>query len=97
MPDQARGWLPDQVQALGEVACRSEVLRAPDPPPPARTHAALRPGAPEALRTAALLAAWLGAGAGRLLAALDRRGTLGSADDLQARACLSSCLIWRRC
>lgn len=75
-----------QVQALGEVVCRAEVRERPPPPPPARTYALLRPGAPDAVRTVALLAAWLGSGAGQVLGALDRRNALRSRDDLAVRA-----------
>lgn len=78
------------MQALGEVVCRTELRERPLPPPPARTYALLRPGAPDAVRTVALLAAWLGSGAGQVLGALDRRNALRSQDDLAVRGpCLA--------
>lgn len=80
-------WLDAQVQALwGEVLCRTEVTGRPAPPPPARTYAALRPGAPDVLRTAALLAAWIGSGAAAALGLLDRRNATRSQGDLMVCA-----------
>ena len=70
---------------MGEVWCRAEVVQRPPPPAPARVHATLRPGAPDVLRTAALSAGWLAAGARQALGALDRRNLARLQRDLQAR------------
>ena len=65
--------------------CRAEVVQRPPPPPPARVHATLRPGAPDVLRTAALSAGWLAAGARQALGAVARRNLARLQRDLQAR------------
>lgn len=75
----------EQVHALGEVWCRAEVVQRPPPPPPGRVYATLRPDAPDVLRTAALAARWLAAGARQALGALDRRNLARLQRDLRVR------------
>lgn len=82
-----------QVQALGEVWCRAAIVRRPAAAAPARVNAALHPGAPDMVRTAALLLSWVSAGARWLLGAVDRQNATGTQRDLQACPCMLVYLV----
>ncbi|KAK9832529.1 hypothetical protein WJX81_006107 [Elliptochloris bilobata] len=84
-----------RVHALGEVWCRAEVVQRPQPPAPARVYATLRPDAPDVLRTAALAARWLAAGARQALGALDRRNIARLQRDLRVRVWVPAAVMRR--
>ncbi len=76
-------FVTQQVQALGEVWCRTAVTHKPAAAPPARVNAALHPAAPDMLRTAVLLLSWLSGGARWVLGAVDRQNATGMQRDLK--------------
>ncbi|CAL8465334.1 g4869 [Coccomyxa elongata] len=84
-----------QVQALGEVWCRAAIVRRPPAAAPARVNAALHPGAPDMVRTAALLLSWVSAGARWLLGAVDRQNATGTQRDLQVRVWVPAAVMRR--
>jgi hypothetical protein len=94
------------VRALGEVWCRAAIVYRPPPPRPAHVNAGLHPGAPDMVRTAVLLLAWVSRGARWLLGAVDRQNVTRTQDDLKVlRAAIFLCLrhaakfttAWGRC
>ena len=75
--------LSPQVQALGSVPCRAVIMQRPAPRPPGQVTALLHPGVPDALRTAALLGAWVSDSVRWTVGAVDRQNATGTQDDLK--------------
>ena len=72
-------------------------MQKPAPLPPAQVTTLLHPSVPDALRTAALLGAWVSDGVRWLVGAVDRQNATGTQDDLKARIYLhtpSSSSMW---
>ena len=82
-----------QVQALGNVPCRAAIMQKPTPRPPGQVTALLHPGVPDALRTAALLGAWVSDGVRWTVGAVDRQNATGTQDDLKVGGS-SGVLAW---
>jgi len=59
-------------------------MQKPAPLPPAQVTTLLHPSVPDALRTAALLGAWVSNGVRWLVGAVDRQNATGTQDDLKA-------------
>lgn len=74
-------WL--QVQALGGVPCRAGIMQRPAPLLPAQVTSLLHPNVSDAVRTAALLAAWVSGGVRWAVGAVDRQNATGTQDDLK--------------
>ena len=82
-----------QVQALGNVLCRAAIMRKPAPRPPGQVTALLHPDVSDALRTAALLGAWVSDGVRWTVGAVDRQNATGTQDDLKVGR-ISGVLAW---
>ena len=82
-----------QVQALGNVPCRAAIMRKPAPRPPGQVTALLHPGVSDALRTAALLGAWVSDGVRWTVGAVDRQNATGTQDDLKVHL-ISGVIAW---
>ena len=85
-----------QVQALGSVPCRATIMRKPTPRPPGQVTALLHPGVPDALRTAALLGAWVSDGVRWAVGAVDRQNATGTQDDFKVGLASGMVACYRR-
>lgn len=71
------------MQALGGVPCRAGIMQRPAPLLPAQVTSLLHPNVSDAVRTAALLAAWVSGGVRWAVGAVDRQNATGTQDDLK--------------